>query len=254
MAVPFLPHLRAAVRQAAEVLQSAWQAMVQGTGGSPAYRARTLAVLSATEQIEHPFHGDPFQASIPAPSPMAQGLESGSPAYHLPSRVRWGLVRRRNKHGRPYLLIPFQHLAPRSGQMRAAMTPAAQYRMMPWRVYQRARHLRPGQYLTSGHGGGAGVSMPGLTPYVPRYAPNVRPGYTHAPREERMRRVPGPGRSGTYLTFRTMTPDSPGWWIPARPKRPQTHRVRQESTEEVREILGAALQEDVTQMLREQLP
>jgi hypothetical protein len=135
-------------------------------------------------------------------------------AYHLPDHVRWTQVphARRNKAGRYYLIIPFSHpgLLGSSGGGRGVRRQTG----MPWRLWLLARRLRPGEYLTAGPTQGRGMHAPGMQPYVPNLPQNIRPGYQHASIYQGLRRMPRTRGRGRYLTFRTMTQESPGWWIP----------------------------------------
>ena len=63
---------------------------------------------------------------------------------------------------------------------------------------------------------GFGRPALGLKPYAPAYTYNIQPGYLHRPLVGGLRRTTQSGRA-MYLTFRTITEDAPGWWIPPRP-------------------------------------
>jgi hypothetical protein len=131
---------------------------------------------------------------------------------HLPSVIRWAAspAARLSARGVWYIRVPFTHRAPRARQ--------ASPLSLSWAQYRVARGLEPGQFLTAGPSQGAAVHAPGLTPYVPAHPLNVRPGYHHAARQEGLQRTGG--ARGAYLTFRTITSRSPGWWIPAPRQRP----------------------------------
>ena len=244
-----------AMQQAAQVVQQHWQNMVQrllptarerdayGRGFAPAAPPVVETSSGLTTQVVNG-------------APAAPIIEQGTRAYHLPSRIDWGRTpaARRSNNGRFYLIIPFRHYSAQRGSRAQAGSAASRRNMLPRAVYDVARLLRPGQYLTAGPSHGQAVHAPGLQPYVPRLPQNVRPGYTHAAAQERLRRVPGTRRgSGSYLTFRTLTQNSPGWWIPARPPRPVAAEAAHAAAPEVRRLLEAAATEDIVVQVRNAL-
>jgi hypothetical protein len=251
-------NLIGAVRQAAELVQRAWIAAAQGASLSPGQQAAYTAGLLQAQSLQHPFAGDPLQALVSNVAPEAQRIEAGTPAYHLPSVINWAQspAARRSATGVYYIFVPFRHRAPRTAS-HGTIAGAVKRQMLSEAVYRRARRLRPGQSLTAGPSRGARVHAPGLTPYVPAFPRNIRPGYEHAAREERLRRYPGRGRGrgggASYFTFRTLTSDSSGWWIPGKPGRPISATVQQETAGEVRALLDAAARQDVEDALHETL-
>ena len=239
-----LPHTGAAVRAAAELVQQAWLAAAEAAPMREHLRAAYVGGLTTPQSLVHPLNGDPLQAMVVNVAPEATWVEQGRPAVHLPSVINWSRSRaaRRSKAGRYYLIIPFRHTAARrqsqGGQLRAAV----QRQMMPWAVYRRARRLQPGERLPSG--------TPGMQPYVPRYARNVRPGFQHAERQAGMIRTSGTGRGSTYLTFRTMTPDSPGWWLPPQPGIHLAPQVQQATAAQVQALVAEGVRRDVEAALQ----
>jgi hypothetical protein len=244
-----------AMRQAAQIVQQHWQGMVQRLLPTAGTRDAYGRGLGAQEPpvVETP---SGLATQVINSAPAAPSIEQGRGAYHLPSRIDWGRTpaARRTRAGRPYLLIPFRHYSAQRGSRAQAGSAAARRNMLARPVYDVARLLRPGQYLTAGPSRGRAVHAPGLHPYVPRLPQNIRPGYTHAAAQERLRRVPGPrSGSGSYLTFRTMTPDAPGWWIPAQPPRPIASEAARTAAPEVRRVLAAAATEDIVAQVRSAL-
>lgn len=240
-----------AIRAAAELVRWAWVQLAEGSSMSPAQQARYVEGLTDARSIIHPVGGDPLTATIVNVSPLANSIDEGHGAYHLPSRIHWAstLGAMKNKFGRYYMFIPFTHGAyrGRKGPMRT------QARAMPPAVYRRARLLKPGQYLTSGPGGGRYIHTPGMTPYVPRYHRNIRPGYTHTLRQERMIRQPGRGKGSQYLTFRTMTQSSTGWWVPPQAGLHLARQAEQDTAAAVEQMLAAAMREDMAQLMTDTL-
>lgn len=254
MALPFpMPATMQALREAAVYVQTAWiQAADETVALSPRQRALYVAGLTQSNSLLHPFQGDPLHARVQNLARLAPSLETGTPAVHLPSAIRWATSKaaRRSKSGRWYLIIPFTHAAYRGSEQ---IHVTIRTRMMTKAVYQVARTLRPGQRLTAGPSQGNRVHAPGLHPYVPAYARNLRPGYVHAAKEEGMVRRPTTGKAGQYLTFRTMTSDSPGWWLPPRPGLHLARAVEQATKAEVQTRVQDAVRQDVVAYLQQQL-
>jgi hypothetical protein len=239
---PPMPYTAAAVRAAAEMVQQAWIAAADAV---PAHqRAAYIGGLTAPESVVYPVGGDPLQATVVNVAPEARGVEEGRPAVHLPTAINWAQSRaaRRSRNGRYYLIIPFSHAAARSRSQVGQIRAAARRSMMPWAVYHRARRLQPGERLPA--------NTPGMQPYVPRYARNVRPGYQHAPRQAGMIRTPGPGRGSAYLTFRTMTQNAPGWWLPPQPGLHLARQVEQATAAQVQTLLAEGARRDIEASLQ----
>lgn len=180
-------------------------------------------------------------------------VEEGHAAFHLPSRVDWGSGSvKRGKKG-PYLHIPFRHRAysSPSARKRQGLTASTRREMMPADIYREAkkmgqvlkRHMGPirkpsGQfvaadkYLQPSGDAPRRISRPDVsTGFRPaqwtgelieerRGRRHVAPGFENpawqASKFQGMFRTGSTGADeGTYLTIRTMTPNSRGWNIPA---------------------------------------
>jgi hypothetical protein len=239
-----MPHTAAAVRAAAELVQQAWIAAAEAAPMPERLRGAYLGGLTTPQSLVHPLGGNPLQATVVNIAPEARWVELGRPAVHLPTVINWARSRaaRRSKTGRYFLIIPFMHAAARSRSQVGQIRAAARRTMMPWAVYHRARRLQPGERLPSG--------TPGMQPYVPRYARNIRPGYQHAERQAGMIRTPGTGRGSTYLTFRTLTQDSPGWWLPPQPGIHLAPQVEQATSAQVQALLAEGIRRDVETALQ----
>jgi hypothetical protein len=229
-----LPITQTALYSAAMSVQEAWIAAAEMAEAPERY----LSGLRQRGSLVYPAHGDPLRAMVVNVAPGAGQMEEGTPGFHLPSRVRWGQTpgSRRSKRGTWYILVPFTHTT----------------RAMPRRVYAVTRTIQPRQRLTAGQTQGRAVHAPGLQPYVPRYAANVRPGYMHSARQEGMRRVPGK-RGSTYVTFRTMTQNSIGWNIPQRPGLHLAREVAQAMTRQVTRMIEQAFLADIAAVVRQRL-
>jgi hypothetical protein len=249
------PHTIQAVRAAAELVQWAWVQLAESSALTRSDRATYVAGLTSAQSLVHPLGGDPLKATVINTAEDAPRIEHGFAAYHLPSRIDWGAARsaRLSRAGRYYMAIPFRHAATRYGRQRGELRPAMRRQMLTERVYRLAQHLRPEQHLTAGRARGRGVHAPGLTPYRPAFARNVRPGYAHAAREERLVRRPGrSARQSQYLTFRTMTADSPGWWIPGKPGVELARQAQRDTAPAVRAMIEAGVRADIVAALRPQ--
>lgn len=241
-----MPLTAQAVQEAAALVQQAWIAMAQAEQMPPHDQAAYIAGLVTPQSLVYPSGGDPLAARVVNRARQAQRIELGTPALHLPSVIRWAQSRaaRRSKAGRWYIRIPFRHFATRYGKQIAELRPAAQRQMMPEGVYRRAMRLQRGQHLTAGATRGRAVHAPGLTPYAPRQVANIRLGYTHVSIYERLRREPG-RRGSSSMTYRTMTQESPGWWLPARRGVYILQQVEREVRPRIHAMLTAAVEQDI---------
>jgi len=237
------------VRDAATLVWFAWVTAVEGTALSPREQQVYLRGLTSKESIVYPYKGDPYAALVQNTAPQAAQYEAGFEAYHLPERIDWARARtvRVTKQGVHYLVVPFQHGAYRG------VAPQTQHRLrqMPSSVYRVARYLQPGQRLTAGSSSGQALHAPGMEPYVPAFARNRRPEYDHVARQEGMVRRPGAGRGSTYLTFRTLREDSPGWWIPGRPGIHLVEAVTRDVQDRVSALVADGIRADIRVQLQE---
>lgn len=236
-----LSAVQQALYECALYVQAAWVEAARSGRYVGIGTGRYASGIVTPDSLVYPVAGDPLSAMVINVAPHAWAIEEGTPGYHLPSVIRWAASRaaHRTKNGRYYLNVPFRHSVPRTG---AGITSTAARAMMPTSVYARARGLQPGQRL-----GGAG-----LTAYQPRYAPNVRPGHTHASIYAGMQKQGAPGHS-QYMTFRRMMSDSPGWHIPPRPGHHIAATVAQETTPAVLARITAAFAQDMATQLQARL-
>jgi hypothetical protein len=240
-----MPATIEAVEDAGTFVQRAWIAAADQAPMPGGDRARYIAGLLRADALIHPADGDPFQARVVNRAPEAWRIEHGTPAYHLPERIRWAQSRaaRRSRAGVWYLHVPLRWARPTLELFPGALRRGGS--VMRPSVARMAERLRPGQRLTARATYGRLVHASGLRPYVPRSQRNVRPGTTHSALEEGMRRVPTRGGGAQYLTFRTMTEQSPGWWIPARPGTPLVAQVARDSASTVADIIAAGVVVDI---------
>ena len=246
MAESRFPHLLQAMHDAARLVHEHWQAVAARTLRTPGERDAYVSGLQSPESVAVVEDGSTLRATITNVSSVARRIETGHPAYHLPSRINWAEVR--SKSGKSFLIIPFRHYSAQRGSRAQASSPAARRAAMPRPIYNVASRLQRGQYLTAGETRGRAVHAPGLTPYVPAYPRNVRPGYQQASIYEGMQRR-GRGTATRYLTFRTMTERSSGWWVPSKAPQPIAVQTVREIAPAVFRLLTAAAQADVVTLI-----
>jgi hypothetical protein len=250
-AFPF-PDTAEAVRQSGIFAHSTWIMLAQSGQYIRTTTGAYVRGLQAADSLQYPVDNDLLTTLVVNVAPHARVVEDGHAGYHLPSVINWATARgaKQNKKGRWYMSIPFRHRAP-AGRGSGA-TAASQQAMMPQQVYDRAKRLRPGERLTAGPTRGRARQAPGLTPYQPRYAPNVRPGYTHASIYEGMQKRGAKGHT-QYMSFRTMTENSPGWNVPPRPGTHLSQVVVQRILNPITQLIQEAAARDVQRYLQQQL-
>ena len=186
-------------------------------------------------------------------APHASLIEEGHSAFHLPDKIDWARMTgriKRTKDGRPYIHIPFRHRAYASAEEREekGLTAGTIRAMMPSEVYKKAERLTYTQKL----GVGPIRTPTGQWVAADRYKwggrlerGGTRPAFIMGAGEaahEEHRGARQVGRDGNgapminpewggskyqglfksgskghtqYMTIRTITPNSPGWNIPA---------------------------------------
>lgn len=192
----------------AQVIAAAWRDEAADHVDSGAY----LAAITAA----YPFGDDPDTAGAFNLAQHAEWLEYGRAGFHLPSHwTKWKV----GKHGNLYAHVPFRHFTPikRGGGASTSRIRGA----MPGRVYSLARQLNSGDRLA---GFGNQYKQSKSYEYYRQLfpdddVPNTQ-GYTwkaspyEGMQQVGARRTPGGGTQSEYRTWRTITPDSPGWYIP----------------------------------------
>jgi hypothetical protein len=241
MVAPSFPHTWQALGEAAALVQAHWIDLATQTL-DPGEQGPYVRGLQRPASVRLHRDAASMHAEVRNVAPMARWVETGHGAFHLPSRIDWGAARtHRTEQGRLYLIIPFRHYSAQRGVRAQASSPRAQRGAMPRAVYNVAQHLQPGESL----------HMPHLPPYAPRTMANWRSGYTHASPYQRMQRT-GQGRGVRYLTFRTLTQGSSGWWIPARPGKRLAEQTRRDTEGPVQMMLAQALRLDLEALIAQQ--
>lgn len=171
------------------------------------------------------------QVEIINTSRHAAVVEDGHVAFHLPSEIDW--TKPSVKHGKkgPYLNIPFRHFTPTSKEQGGTHT--AIRHQMPEFIYQQARELGPRERLRHAAAPGMTLGPDGNLHEFRRSARGIagrvngeramNPTWKVSKYANLVRR--GAEGHTRYMTFRTITPDSDGWHIPAQPGRGVARQV-----------------------------
>ncbi|GEM_PF-3541173 len=233
------------------------------TGDYAAALHRDLAAM-------YPYLGDEEAVGVINPMPYADYLEHGRVGFHLPSHWgRGGGKWKVSRKGKLYAHVPFRHRTPEGkgptlpGMMRdptagGGMTSTRMRTMMPRAVYKQAKQLAFGEGRLTGFGDDYKRSKPydvfrDLWDDFPSELDGVI-GYTwKASPFEGMMRVNPPSPAGgphtEYMTIRTITPDSEGWYIPPTPPMRFAERALEESASAIQQIIDAAAAEDAVAAL-----
>ena len=275
--MPELVHLRAVLAgPIPDLIQSTWMDIAAEHAATGEYASHL-----SFERL-YPYLGDDLKAAVRNHAPHADVLERGHGGFHLPSRIDWGAAIAKGtahvgKRGVPYLRIAFRHGTPGaatggigSGRARTAM-PDDVYRdaltaLRGDRTRQAARdaaarlaqagtHLsRPYATMAAGSSGRTAALLHALAARA--RTEEGQPGYTWRARtyqglmrKEQVSPTTGK-RSGTYLTVRTLTQDSTGWFIPPAPGFHFAERTAALVRDRVRELVGEAARADVVELVR----
>jgi len=201
------------------IILAAWRELAADHVASGAY----LAMLTPDLAFHYPYLGDGMAVAVVNPAQYADVIEEGHAGYHLPSVWKKWKV---GKNGNRFAVIPFNHETPTG--LGGGSTTARRRQAMPAAVYKGARG-RPGAFSLANRGRltGAGdhykqgksyeyyrglgfTGMPEAQGYD--WKASKYEGLTRFTAE-----TPGGGHHTEYLTFRTITPDSNGWYIPPQP-------------------------------------
>lgn len=222
------PNIEAALAgPVVDIIRQQWIFLAQPHAATGDY----VRSLQNADAAEYPYAGDTLAASVVNTSPHANIVENGHQGFHLPERIRsWP---HRNKMGRGYMVIPFRHFAPGT----TSSTGRAVRGAMPQEIYERAKQLgteklrglgnlykqsKSYDYMMGANRAAGARVPPGLS-RARSLAMQIdrQPGYTwKASKYEGMQReaqITPHANQGVYSTFRVITQDSPGWYIPAQP-------------------------------------
>jgi len=207
----------------------------------------------------------------------AKIIENGHQAFRLPEEVQWGKTAKTKwtKKGKPYLIIPFKHFVP---SKEAGGTQGATVRhirqMMPQEIYDYAKRLTPsvniggktkwGGRLTSETTNKAGIPAAHFMYFSPAGVPIHGSNLGFSQKHEADRIYPISGKRAhwkfsrfhgmvkvgaadhaKYLTFRVLTPLSPGWLIPAQPGLHVAEQTKNNMEPIIKQALQKAFAKDI---------
>lgn len=187
-------------------------------------------------------------------------IENGHGGFHLPSAIDWSKAAKVkvSKNGVRYLTIPFRHSTP--GRAGGGSTRTAMRQMMPDTIATRAKKLEPSFRLEGGgydwakQNGRLTMGARAMQPtwpskFLKRDVVGYKPHWTTG-RFEGMVKMVQQGQkvsSGQYMTFRTLTENSPKWNIPPMAGRHivALHVLTPGHIDEIREKMAAAIAHDL---------
>ncbi|MBI4869231.1 MAG: hypothetical protein HY816_20005 [Candidatus Wallbacteria bacterium] len=254
-----LANTRQAILEAGQFVRATWIDLAIQHSSSGSY-------VNGIQDVE-PF-ADGFGVQVVNTAPHAAVVELGHGGFHLPSRINWGAAPRVkvSTTGVRYLTIPFRHFTPQ----RAASGPSlrAQRNMMPRTIYALAKDLAASASLSgpmqprvrrSGYRWGGRLDLsdrPKLFNPSTLKTPMGHPIVVHrdhwaSHRFQGMVRFSQgnpetKSHSSTYLTFRTLTENSPNWNIPPLEGQHYTKRVLSPANvERIRQIVANGVMRDL---------
>jgi len=215
-----------------------------------------VAHLTPQDTLQYPYLGNPHVLAVVSPDEYGDYLERGHAGFHL--AAHWGARGGRwliSKQGTLYARVPFRSRTP--GDISGGLSTGRKRSMMPSEVYRKALGL-PHRGRLTGFGDlykqsksynyyrRAGQTMPERL--------KGEQGYTwRSSAYEGLFRAtavtPAGGRHTSYMTIRTITPDSPGWWIPPQPPLRIFERGLERAAPVVQAMLNEAAVADIEEAL-----
>ena len=196
-----LPAVHEAVAETTAAIQTEWQAAVFKAIPIRDAWSRTRNE-EAVNSIKVTF-SSPLSALVSSDNKDVVGVEEGFAAYDMKAMLLTSSKTKVTTKGKRYLTIPIRHGTPGNGALSRAM---------PQQVYQAASGLRPSSITGRNLWGDA---LPaGLVPKrKPSHRSDPYAGMV------RMNTSTASAKSSVYLTFRTMSENSPAssWILPAKP-------------------------------------
>lgn len=213
-----LPHIEAALQQAADFVQATWQQAVMGSQPLPGMQPIKLDIklrqiyadnIVTGKQIRG---GESLRQSVIAIKKIAEQLENGTGPWDMKPMLLNGPKARMGKNGK-YNIIPFRHSVPSSSASSS----------MPQQVYKQARELKA--TIRQGNA----MKWGGRLPAQGAPGANRTTGHPHKhDKYEGMARIEKTYAKATqsqYMTFRVVSEHSaPGSWI--HPGYPAHHIAR----------------------------
>jgi hypothetical protein len=238
----------------ADVVVTAWRSLI----GEHVDTGQYAASLSSPDAIQYPYVADRDQVAVVSTVPQAYWLEYGRAGFHLASR--WGSRGGRwlvSKAGKLFARVPFRVPTPVDAKGGASSHRRRLGTAMPRAVYSEAKKLEDYRATKQRlHGFGDMYKQAKSYGYYAQAFGGLpatlagAPGYEwKASQFENMFRTtmptPGGGRHTEYMTIRTITPDSKGWFIPPTPAYHFAERALEAAAVPVTEMIEAAVAEDI---------
>lgn len=206
------PHLRHAVGLVARAAKTQWIQEVKGA------HLWTQEKKAYAQSIRWKFTGE-FSAVVWSDYQYADEIETGRPAKDLKKMLQTSTKTRISKKGKKYLIIPFRHQTPGNNAIGQAMPAEIYAKVKSPAEFERSHILDTGYrksatgHLVARHIYQWGDRLPaGLADKkAEHHKTDIYAGMVAFPTGKK-------GKNSTsYLTFRVMTEDSPGWIVPAKP-------------------------------------
>jgi hypothetical protein len=258
-----LPTLSYAVKAVAEAVQARWTGYAMG---QPLPDGRKISARAAPDYAGSIAlrQTGPLSAEVYSDDPAAERIERGTPARDLKRMLETSQKTRRSAKGRRYLIIPFRHGTPGTSSFGRPMPSAVHGWWKAQHAAGAAAGPRAAPVASSVRGMGTRTSATGHT--VPqaayRWGARMDAGALqrlgvsgeHAKRLTGMVNFRSPGKSGGgaqshYMTFRTMSEDSSGWIVPAKPGYFPARAAVEQVRSAAEQAFARAVEEDIRRAL-----
>lgn len=217
---------------------------------------QALNSLTPEQAFRYPYLSNPMMVAVVSDVPQVGWLEEGRAGFHLPSR--WGGHWKVSAQGHLYATVPFRQSTPPTAGGGVSTSRGRLGNAMSPQVYRLAKTL--GDYRTTRERLGGfgdlykrGVSYDlyrsGYGWDLPANLDNEQGYEWKSSQFEGMFRntvkTPGGGSHTEYVTMRTITPDSPGWYIPPMPALHLAAHALDQALPAIREVIDRAVQRDL---------
>jgi len=223
-----------------QLIIAAWRELAADHDRSGEY----LAALTSADALRYPFLGDHDVVAVVNTSKQAEWLEHGRAGFHL--AASWGVGSGQwkvNKEGGLYARVPFRIRTPGvAGGMPAAVYAKARRLVLKQRLkgfgdlYKQSKTYVFFQSYPAFNFPRDLIDVAGYTWKASQYEGLFLSGPHHTPKG---------GTQGQYTTVRTITPDSPGWYIPPTRAFNFADRALDQAAPKIQDILDRAAAQDL---------